>query len=154
MSVPALIWLAALNGRAAKIYFLDDNSALSARDSVALEVVSSVLGQAHQLCGAEGAKFLFLFIPTKFRVYGKVTTFDADAPPSHLVLNELPSVLEAMVRTQLPEARFLDLTPALTEDARRGSLTYLSGYDSHWSPEGNRVAAAPIAQVLRQWNGL
>jgi hypothetical protein len=136
------------DGRNTRLFFMDNSSPLTARDSQALEQVGSDLGQASGLCRTEGAKFLVLFIPTKFRVYNAFTTFEDQ--PASWVISDLPKMLEAIVR-KLPDAQFLDLTPVLTDEARRGSLTYFPGLDSHWSPTGNRVAATAIAQFLRQW---
>jgi hypothetical protein len=138
------------DGRNIRIYFLDNSNPLSARDFEALDQVRSDLRQASELCRTVGAKFLVVFIPNKFRVYQGFTTFEADEKPSHWVITDLPKMVEAIVRS-LPDAEFLDLTPALTEEAGRGSVTYLPGLDSHWSPLGNRVAATAIAQFLRQW---
>jgi len=94
------------DGRETRMYFLDD-SPPSAEDYEALEEVRSILGQAYELCRANGARFLVIFIPT--------------------------------------------LTPALVEEAKHGRVTYFPGYDTHWSPEGHRIAATAIAQFLRKW---
>jgi hypothetical protein len=37
------------------------------------------------------------------------------------------------------------------EGARRGVLTYFSGYDIHWSPAGHPTAAIAIARFLERW---
>ena len=137
-------------GRETRMYFLDYRPP-SAEDYEALEEVRSILGQASALCRADGARFLVIFIPTKLRVYSGFTRFDANARPSNLEMSDLPQRLEAIVREALPGGRFLDLTPALAEEAKRGSLAYFPGYDTHWSPEGHRVAATEIAQFLRTW---
>jgi hypothetical protein len=34
--------------------------------------------------------------------------------------------------------------------ARRGSLAYFPN-DAHWTPEGHRVAASAMAELVRDW---
>lgn len=138
------------DGRETRMYFLDD-SPPSAEDYEALEEVRSILSQAYELCRADGARFLVIFIPTKFRVYSGFTRFDANARPSNVAMSDLPKRLEAIVREALPDGGFLDLTPVLVEEARHGRVTYFPGYDTHWSPEGHRIAATAIAQFLKKW---
>ncbi len=139
------------DGRKARIYFVGERTSLSASDYEALEELRPILGQAYKLCHANGAKFLFVFIPIKFRIYSGFVKFNANAQPLNWVNNDLPKMLEAIVREEAPSGKFLDLTPAFIEEARHGSLVYFPGYDTHWSPEGHRVAADAIANFLKQW---
>src|SRR5262245_40796404 len=131
------------DGRETRMHFLDDGPP-SAEDYEALEEVRSILREACELCRTVGARFLVVLIPTKFRVYSGFTRFDVEAQPSTPTLSDLPERLEAIVRDSLPHSRFLNLAPAFTEQAKQGVLTYFPGYDTHWSPEGHRVAAAEI----------
>ena len=132
------------NGRKTRMVFLEPNAPLSAKEYEALEEVRSILRQAYELCRRNDARFLVIFIPTKFRVYSRFTGFAAAAH------TDLPQRLEAIVRAELPDGEFLDLTVTFTEAAKRGVLTYFPGYDTHWSPEGHRVAAAAVARSLRR----
>jgi len=113
-----------------------------------LKVVHSTLERASELCRANGAELLVVFIPTKLRVYRDLTSFDADAEPPRWVIDDLPQRLEAALRRDLPEVRFLDLTAVLTDAATKGSLLYFAEWDTHWTAEGHRVAAAAIAERL------
>ena len=139
------------DGRKARIYFVGERTSLSASDYEALEELRLILGQAYKLCHANGAKFLFVFIPIKFRIYSGFVKFHANAQPLNRVNNDLPKMLEAIVREEIPSGKFLVLTPAFIEEARHGSLVYFPGYDTHWSPEGHRVAADAIANFLKKW---
>jgi hypothetical protein len=67
------------DGRETRMYFLDNSSLRSTGDFEALAEVRSILGQAYERCRADGATFLVIFIPTKFRVYSGFTKFD----PAH-----------------------------------------------------------------------
>ncbi len=139
------------DGRKTLMYFLDEGRSLSASDYEALEKLRAILGQAYELCRADGAKFLFVFIPIKFRIYNGFVKFNTDAKPLNWVINDLPERLEVIVREEAPSGKFLDLTPAFIEEARHGSLVYFPGDDVHWLPEGHRVAASEIAHFLKQW---
>ena len=138
------------SGQMIRLYFHDKGYYLSEDDRIAIKELSSVLGQAHQLCHAVGAKFFFVFAPTKFRVYRDFTEFSAEAQPRYWVINDLPQKLEAMVLENFPDGKFLDLTTALVDQARQEPLLYFN-YDTHWSAEGHRIAASAIANIVRQW---
>jgi hypothetical protein len=138
------------SGEVVTFYFWYKGRQLTTRDEQALESLASVLREAEDVCGNSGARFLVVFIPTKFRVYEGFMEYEPDSEVVYWVLNNLPIRIEALVRERLPAARFLDLTPALTDEAGRGSLTYLP-WDSHWSAEGHRVAALAIGQYLKEW---
>lgn len=53
------------------------------------------------------------FLLASVSVYSSFTKFDADAQPLKWVINDLPKRLKAIVREELPDGEFLDLTPAL-----------------------------------------
>jgi hypothetical protein len=123
---------------------------LSENDRTAIKTLAGIIGQANSLCSVAGAKFLLVFAPTKFRVYKNFTEFDAQTQARYWVINDLPQRLEAMVHEELIDAEFLDLTAAFVGHAKQEALLYFD-YDSHWSPEGHRVAASAIANSLKQW---
>src|SRR5262249_31930575 len=109
-----------------------------------------VFREADELCRTNGARFLVVFAPTTFRVYKNFVQFDPRGKPLYWVINDLPMRLEAIVREESSDGFFLDLTPALTDEASRGSLVYFAD-DTHWSPAGHRVAATTIADALMRW---
>ena len=137
-------------GHKARLYFHYKGHHLSSADYSALEDLRSILTQAHNLCHAKRAKFLVVFAPTKFRVYKDFVEFDSQAQSRYWVTNNLPKEIEAMIHEELPDAGFLDLTTAFVEQALQRPLLYFE-YDSHWSPEGHRVAATAIANFMSHW---
>lgn len=138
--------------RKIRMYFKYKGHYLSARDEEALEQLRSILGQAYQLCDSSGAKFLVVFIPTKFRVYGHLTDFDTDAPPRYWVVNDLPARVGKIVREGLAHGHYLDLTPTFVEQAKDRAILYLpTDPGEHWSPEGHRAAATAIARFWGHW---
>jgi len=142
----------AANEETIRIYFPEPFiGLLSQSDEEALEQVRGSLIQADKLCNAIGARFLVVFAPTKFRAYKDFTEFAAQAAPRDWVINDLPNRIEAIVRAETPDGRFLDLTPVLKSYAGNGSLVYFPGQDIHWSPEGHRVAATAIGDVITRW---
>jgi hypothetical protein len=140
----------ASSGGKTRLYFWYKGLHLSPFDNEALQELRSSLRQAHELCRNQGANFLVVFIPTKYRVYNSFTEFDAYSKPRYWVINSLPERVEAIVREDLSDGQFLDLTPALREQARNGSLVYFPD-DTHWSPDGHRVAAIAIGDFLTRW---
>ncbi len=135
------------SGHKVRHFFHDRGHHLSSSDYAALEELRSILSQAHTLCDAEGARFLFVFAPTKFRVYKQFVEFDPQSQPLYWVINDLPKELETMIHEVLPEAGFLDLPSSFVEEALHQPLLYFD-YDTHWSPEGHRVAATAIANFM------
>lgn len=134
-----------------RIYFPAPALPLSKSDEEALEEVRVNLIRANDLCHAIGARFLVVFAPNKFRVYKDFTELDAHAVPRDWMINDLPERIESLVGADIPDARFLDLTPVLKTQAGIGSLVYFPGRDTHWSPEGHRVAATAIGDVMTKW---
>lgn len=141
----------AADGGNIRIYFPAPMLLLSKSDEEALEQVRVSLIQASDLCHAIGARFLVVFAPNKFRVYEDFTELDAHALPRDWVINDLPERIEAIVGADIPDGRFLDLTPAMKTHARNGSLVYFPGQDTHWSPEGHSVAATAIGDAITRW---
>ena len=139
------------DGNTIHIYFFYASLPLTEYHREALKEVRVSLTEAYKLCRVAGARFLVVFCPIKFRVYGTFTEFDADARPREWVINNLPNEIEAIVRENLADAQFLDLTPVFVEQAKKGSLLYHPDWDSHWSREGHLVAASAIRDVLMRW---
>lgn len=135
------------DGQEVRMVFWDEGRRLSKEDEAALADLRGILRSACRLCRDRKAGFLFVFIPTKYRVYRDFSSFEADAAPLDWVVNDLPQRLAAIVRDEAPGAGFLDLTPAFREEARRGVQLYFD-YDNHWTPEGHAAAAREIAGRL------
>ena len=90
---------------------------------------------------------LLVFVPTKYRVYGSLPRGGREPLP--------PSTSSAFMRQLARDLSipFLDLTPGLV--AASEDLLAEGGYtfwrdDTHWNPDGMRVAADAIAELLRR----
>jgi len=96
-----------------------------------------------------GIEVWLAYMPSKERVaYGEVE-FVADAPEKlkRWSPTDLPQVVAALADRH--GVRFMDLTPALTEDtARRRELLFNSIYDTHLNARGSLIVAQEIARHL------
>jgi hypothetical protein len=137
------------DGRTTRLYFRDRGAPHSCGELAALNDVVSVLTAAHAACAANRMPLLVVFAPEKFRVYKDACTFRPDNPCARWVLDDLPERLRARVAAIDPGIGFLDLTPALTAEAKRGRLLYFVD-DTHWSVEGHQVAGQAVAAYLTQ----
>lgn len=109
--------------------------------------VERTLGEAMAICQERRIAFVFVYIPSKFRVYRDLCTFEPDSPCRNWVLDELPEAMRRAVGRLDAGAVFVDLTPRLRQEAATGSLVYLPD-DTHWSSAGHRVAADELATRL------
>ena len=139
------------DGSKIRMYFVEPGRFLSRGEMEALKQVRASLTEAYELCHTINARFVVVFTPTKFRVYRDFTEFGAKTQTRYWVANNLPQEIQAIVHENLPGAAFLDLTSVFVEYAKKGSLVYFPEYDTHWSPEGHRVAASAIGNVITQW---
>lgn len=64
-------------------------------------------------------------------------------------VSDLPTQLQQLLVQLEPSIEYIDLTPALKAASQKGIATYLPD-DTHWTDEGNRVAAETIHRALLQ----
>jgi hypothetical protein len=84
------------------------------------------------------------FAPVSYRVHRGLPNFEPlTAEIQQWPLNDLPERVASIVEAISPEIEFVDLTHPLREAAGVGILTYLPD-DTHWTPEGQRVAGQAI----------
>lgn len=127
------------------LYFAYAGAPLSEEDLASLRTAQGCFLQAQQLCVSAGAELVFVYVPTKYRVYRGLCEFPEDGYGKTWVLNDLPSMLESWCKTQaIP---YLDLTPSLKESAAKGELVYFTD-DGHWNSQGHEVATKAIASFL------
>ncbi|HEX2054978.1 MAG TPA: hypothetical protein VHF07_00700, partial [Nitrospiraceae bacterium] len=62
-------------------------------------------------------------------------------------VDDSPERLRRILAPMIPGLEYVDLTPALKSESRRGVPTYLSD-DTHWSAEGNRVVAETLHSAI------
>jgi uncharacterized membrane protein YeaQ/YmgE (transglycosylase-associated protein family) len=110
--------------------------------------VRAALAEAHALCRDHGIDLVLVFIPTKFRVYRELCTFDPASPCPAWPIDDLPRALAQIAAEISPEIGYIDLTPWLHKAAARGDLVYLPD-DTHWTSEGHKVASRAIGEYLQ-----
>jgi hypothetical protein len=120
--------------------------AWSAEHAAALAETREVLRRAHALAARQRATLVVVFIPLAFRVY-KDFVQCVDSRCTDSALDDLPQRLASAAREVSPAIRYVDLTPALTAEAKRGRLMYFPD-DLHWTTEGHRVAGEAIAAAI------
>jgi len=113
---------------------------------VSLEKAQNYFLEAQTLCRNRGSQFLFVYLPTKFRVYQDFSEFSADSQPKHWRLSDLPIWLESWANTN--GVSYLDLTPVLKQAAGRRELVYFPD-DEHWNDRGNELAAEAVTAFIK-----
>ena len=133
-----------------RLYFMDHSSmvSLTAKELDGLQKSVAAIEEAYRVVQKEGAQFIVVLAPTKFRVYQDVANFEkAGEDIKRWELNDLPDRLRKMISEISPDIGYLDLTPALKSAARKNRLVFISD-DTHWSSEGHRVVAEALAGAL------
>lgn len=138
----------ALNGQKVTVYFMYGSSRpLSADDLSALDDTARTIATAQTLSAAQNARLIFVFVPTKFRVFRGFCRFPQESECRNWVLNDLPERLRQAVASISPEVGYLDLTSSLVDAVKNGQLPYYPD-DEHWTAEGHKVAAEAINKYL------
>jgi hypothetical protein len=137
------------DGQKLTVYFLYSSSTFSNDDLGALDDTTRTIATASKLCEAEGVRLIFVFIPTKFRVYHSFCQFPRESDCSEWVLNDLPERLKKAVEAISPQIGYLDLTPNLVDAAGKGTAPYYLD-DDHWTPEGQDIAAEATNNYLNR----
>jgi hypothetical protein len=135
------------DGKKVKEYFAYNCPSLSGENIGALDETLQTIATAHNICAAKGAQFIFVFVPTKFRVFRDFCQFPQESECRNWVVNDLPERLEKGVRSVSAEIGYLDLTPFLMQAVKEGEFPYYQD-DDHWTPEGHKVAAQAINNYL------
>ena len=135
------------DGKPVNVYCTFKPHPLTAEDLKAADGTGDIITQAYKLSAAQGARFLFVFAPDKFRVYRDVCRFPAQSECGRWVVTDLPERMRKIVTSIAPDIGYLDLTPALTDAAKNGVLPYYPD-DVHWTPDGHKVAAEAIENYL------
>lgn len=141
-------------GAASRIYFTLPAHALSKDELGAMDETARLIAEAGRLSADRQARFLFVYVPEKFRVYRSFCEFPAASECPRWELSDLPDRLRKAVTSASSASSaigYLDLTPTLIDAAKRGSLPYYSD-DVHWTPAGHRAAAEAIGDYLSSWS--
>jgi hypothetical protein len=137
------------DGKKLTVYFAYPSPRLSEPEFSALDETVSTIATAYKLSAAQNARFIFVFVPTKYRVFRDYCQFPQESECRNWVLNDLPERLRKAVASISADIGYLDLTPRLAEDVKNGALPYYPD-DDHWSPEGHKIAAKAINDYLNQ----
>lgn len=135
------------DGSAMNVYFSFKPHSLTADDWKAAKGTGRIVAEAQRIAAAQGARFLFVFAPDKFRVYHAACQFPSQSECARWSVNDLPERLRSDLQSAAPGAEYLDLTPVLAAAANRGVVPYYPD-DVHWTPEGHRIVADEIERFL------
>lgn len=140
------------NGRETNMYFGYESAPLTDAQLKLLDETVSILRTASDLCASQQVRFVVVLVPEKFRVFQPICRFPKESVCGKWTLSDLPERLRRGLASASPKAGFLDLTPALSDAAAKGVLVF-DRDDTHWSAEGEQVAARAIDEYLRTPRG-
>ena len=132
-----------------KVYFLYPSWPLGEEEFSSISASLKILTRANELCAAQGARLVVVFVPQEFRV---LNGFIESPPQSQIrkwVVTDIPDRMKNGIEAISPQIGFLDLTPVMVDAVRRGEMPYFTD-DSHFSPVGHRIAAEAIDEYLTQ----
>ncbi len=135
------------DGNVVRVYFLYPGKDLSPNQLKALAKARNSFAAGYRMCAERGVRMIVIFIPNKFRVYKNACRFEPQSECSSWVLNDLPGRFKAMISGISDQIGYVDLTPALTGAAMKGSMVHF-GDDEHWSPEGHRIVAEVVNDFI------
>ena len=128
------------------LYFAYAGAPLTQGELKTLQWVQPILRDARQVSEANGARFVLVLVPTKFRVYHDRCTPPPDGYLREWRPNDLPERLRSWSAAEgMP---FLDLTQPLRAAAAASDALVFFSDDGHWNARGNVVAADAIADFV------
>jgi hypothetical protein len=128
------------------LYFAYPGSPLWEEELKSLEHAENQLLEAQRVSAHSGATLVFVYVPTKFRVYGDFCEFPEDGYGRLWKANDLPSKFDTWCKAhQIP---YIDLTAALNL-AATVELVYFPD-DGHWNAKGHEVVASTISDFLER----
>jgi hypothetical protein len=142
--VPHATFTSPLTKDSTRIYF-DLLPTETANTAAYLQKCKDFIEQASELSGQIQARFILIYVPTKFSVYKEVVE-GVRAVQGDLALASYAPSLAQWSRAKRIE--FHDLTPALMAGARDGNVVFFSVVE-HWSPLGHTVVASKTAEIIR-----
>jgi hypothetical protein len=136
------------DGKQQTTYFGYRAKPFSPEELNALDETARTIAAAYKLCVAQGARLIFVFVPTKFRVLHDLCQFADNSECRNWVLPDMSKRLQSALHSTAPEIGYLDLTPSLVQAARTTESPYYRD-DEHWTPLGHKVAADAISRYLQ-----
>ncbi len=115
--------------------------------------VQSYLREAYELCRDRHIRFMVVFVPEKYRVYHDLSNvrLSTDELRSWTV-HDLPRLLRRLLADLSPDIEYIDLTPALKAESRKGIATYLPD-DTHWTADGAQGCSGGYSPGAFAWEG-
>lgn len=114
-------------------------------------VARATFEEGMALAGSRGVEVVFLYVPTKYRVYRDVVVIPPDSPlETWSPWTELPRLFAEFCTSN--DVRCLDLTGPFRKAVLDGVPVYALT-DTHWGPEGHDLAARELDRLLRDAEG-
>jgi hypothetical protein len=139
------------NGQEVVVYFVYPSRPIVNEDLTAFDDAVRTLANAQRLLAAQGSRLVFVFVPSKFRVFRPYSRFSEASECRNWALNDMSKRFESALASISPEIGYLDLTPRLVDAVERGILPYYPD-DEHWSPEGHRIAAEGVNEYMGKFS--
>lgn len=112
-----------------------------------LDDLRATLEQTHAVCRDAGIQLVFVFVPTKYRVYGRFCEIDSGLRRRLGQPGDLPHRLGKMIAGISRDVAYVDLTGPFVAQAEHGAMLYWPD-DTHWSADGHRLAAEVVSRYL------
>jgi hypothetical protein len=142
------------DGGKTTIYFAgaaaDSALPLDGHRLAALEKTKLVVETAYKLSAAQSARFIFVFIPDKFRTLHGSCRFSGESKCRKWTANDLPARMSTAIGSISPRIGYLDLTPSLVKAGKAGAVAYYPD-DEHFEPAGHRIAAEAISSYMASY---
>jgi hypothetical protein len=103
--------------------------------------------EGNRFCRERGIRLLLCYVPIKFRVCRPFVDFAPDSPCRNWEVWPLPGKFAEFCRAA--EIPFLDFTGPLQAAVKNGGMPYAPS-DSHWGPEGHKLAANLLRDEFRR----
>jgi hypothetical protein len=114
------------------------------------ERAQDTLREAARFARAHDVELLLVYVPIKFRVYRDFIELPPRSELAGWTLWPLPELFDQFCRGE--GIACFDLTALLRDAVRAGGMPHAPA-DSHWSPEGHRLIARRLEEILesRGW---
>ena len=134
-------------GKTQPMYFFYGGEAKASHGTDRMDHLRATLAEAHQVCRDAGIQLVFVFVPTKYRVYGRFCEVGSALHQRLGQPGDLPQRLGQMIAGISEDVAYIDLTDPFVAQAEQGAMLYWPD-DTHWSADGHRLAAEVVGRYL------
>jgi hypothetical protein len=110
------------------------------------ERTKAAFRRGRDICSQNGIQLVLFYLPMKFRVYGDLCTYEPGSPCLDWKPWNLVDYFASFCEEE--SIAWVDLTPLMREQAKRGELLY-APEDTHWNAQGQRFVAD---RILEAWS--